>query len=137
MKIVSACLAGIECNYKGESSPCEKVIELVKEGGAIPLCPEQLGGLPTPRPAAEGRDGKVFTEEGEDVTKEFQRGAEEVLRIAEILDCEEAILKSKSPSCGSKRVYDGTFTGTLIKGRGVTAELLEENGIDVKNEKEI
>lgn len=137
MKIVSACLAGIECNYKGESRPCEKVIELVKKGKAIPLCPEQLGGLPTPRSAAEQRNGKVFTKEGKDVTEEFQKGAEEVLRIAELLDCEEAILKSKSPSCGSKRIYDGTFTGTLKKGKGITAKLLEENGIEVKNEKEL
>ncbi|MFW5902534.1 MAG: DUF523 domain-containing protein [archaeon] len=137
LKIVSACLAGIDCNYKGESSPCEKVIELVKQGKAVALCPEKLGGLPTPRPPAEQKGEKVLTDEGEDVTEEFEKGAEEVLKTAKLIKCKEAILKARSSSCGSKKIYDGTFTGTLIDGKGVTAKLLEENGIKIKNEEEI
>lgn len=137
LKIVSACLAGIDCNYKGESRPCEKIIQLVEEGKAIPLCPEKLGGLPTPRSPAEQKDDRVITDEGEDVTEEFKKGAEEVLKTAKLIKCKEAILKAKSPSCGSKRIYDGTFTGKLIEGEGITAKLLRKNGIKVKNEKEI
>jgi len=134
MKIVSACLADYKCNWKGESKPNEKVMKLVKRGEAIPVCPEQLGGLTTPRPAAEQKGDKVFTIDGKDVTQYFVRGAHEVLRIAVIYNCTEAILKSKSPSCGCRQIYDGTFTGKLIKGNGITADLLVANGIKVYTE---
>jgi len=134
MKIVSACLADIKCNYKGESKPNQRIIDLVKKGEAIPVCPEQLGGLPTPRIPAEKRGDKVFNKNGEDVTEYFVRGANEVLRIAVIYNCEEAILKSKNPSCGFGQVYDGNFTETLIRGNGITADLLIANGIKVYTE---
>jgi len=131
MIIVSACLAGIRCALDGKDRACEKVIELVREGKAIPLCPEQLGGLPTPRPAAEKRGERVYRKDGSDVTEEFRRGAEEVLRIAKLVNAEEAIMKARSPSCGSGKIYDGTFQGILIDGDGVCAKLLKENGIIV------
>lgn len=137
MKIVSACLAGINCDYKGGSRSCPKVIELVKQGKAIPVCPEQLGGLTTPRTAAEQSGDKVITKDGEDVTAQFVSGAEESLKIAKMVDCDGAILKSKSPSCGSGKVYDGTFSKTLIDGDGTFAKLLKENDIEVLTEDEI
>jgi len=135
--IVSACLADVNCRWDRESRPCEKVIDLVRKGKALPICPEQLGGLPTPRPPAEQRGKKVVIKDGKDITKEFERGAQEVLKIAKLVGCQEAILKSKSPSCGVGKVYDGTFSGTLIDGDGVLSKLLKKNGIIVKSEKDI
>jgi Uncharacterized conserved protein len=137
MKIVSACLAGVKCRYDGESQPCDKILELVRNGEAIPVCPEQLGGLPTPRAQAEQQGAKVITKDGVDVTNEFHRGAIEVLNLAKLAGCKEAILKSKSPSCGSGIVYDGTFSGILIEGDGVLARLLKGNGIKVLRDDEI
>ena len=137
MKLVSACLAGIKCRYDGEARPCQKVIDMVKRGDAIPICPEQLGGLDTPRDPAEQQGPKVFTKEGRDVTAQFERGALEVLRIAKQINCTDAILKSKSPSCGCGKVFDGTFSGKLIDGDGVTAKLLKQSGIKVITENDI
>jgi len=137
MKIVSACLAGIKCRWDREARPCQKVVELVKQGKAIPICPEQLGGLTTPRTPAEQKDNKVFTKTGEDVTTQFERGAEEALKIALLANCDEAIIKSKSPSCGSGKIYDGTFSGKLIDGDGVFAKILKKNNIKVFSEKDI
>lgn len=127
MIIVSACLAGVKCAWNGDARPCQQVIDLVKRGEAIPVCPEQLGGLTTPRPPAEQKGGRVFTRDGEDVTTEFERGARAALRIAKLAGCKEAILKSKSPSCGSGKIYDGTFSGKLIDGDGVFAKLLKKD----------
>jgi len=137
MIIVSGCLAGINCNYKGESKPNAFVIELVRKGKAIPICPEQLGGLSTPRTPAEIKEGKVFTKEGKDVTINFVNGAKEVLKIAKRGNCKLAILKAKSPSCGSGQIYDGTFTEKLISGEGMLTKELKQNGIKVFTEKEI
>jgi len=137
MKIVSACLAGIECKYNGKSNPVEEVMNLVRKGEAIPVCPEQLGGLTTPRPCCEIRNGKVFTKDGDDVTSEFKKGAEEGLKIALLAGCESAILKAKSPSCGCGKIYDGSFSGKLINGYGIFAEILQNNGIAVVNEDNI
>ena len=137
MRIVSACLAGIPCRYNGKSCLCAKVKDMVDRGEAIPVCPEQLAGLPTPRPAAENVGDRVVTIDGQDVTADFVKGAEEVLKIAATHGCREAILKSKSPSCGSGRVYDGTFSGTLVDGDGVTAGLLKSCGFKVQTEEEI
>jgi len=138
MKIVSACLAGIKCRYDGQvKPPCQEIVDLIKQGKAIPVCPEQLGGLSTPRIAAEKKGDKVFTKEGKDVTEQFNNGAQEVLKLAKLINCDEAILKSKSPSCGSGKIYDGTFTSTLVDGDGVCAKLLKQNGIKVKTEHEI
>ena len=124
MILISACLAGMNCKYSGDSNLDEKVVELLKKGDAILVCPEQLGGLPTPRVGAEVKviDGKryVFTRDGRDVTEEFERGAKEVLDLAKRINATKAILKSRSPSCGSNIIYDGTFTKTLIDGDGIT-----------------
>ena len=131
MMIVSACLAGFPCRYDGKARPCAQVVELVRAGKAIPVCPEQLGGLPTPRTSCEIRDGRVVDAEGYDRTEAFRRGARAVLRIAQTYGATEALLQSRSPSCGSGRIYDGSFTKTLTAGDGVTARLLKENGIQV------
>ncbi len=137
MKIVSACLAGINCRYDGNTKPNEKVIELVKQGKAIPVCPEQLAGLTTPRTPAEEKDGKIITKDGKDLTKEFQKGAQEALKIAKLSNCKEAILKSKSPTCGCGKVYDGSFSGNLIDRDGVFTRLLKENNIKVITEEDL
>ena len=135
--IVSMCLAGIPCNYIGEACPSPKVIDLVDQGRAIPLCPEQLGGLPTPRTPAEQLDGKVITKDGRDVTAEFKMGAQRTLLIAQQVGAEVAILKARSPSCGKGIIYDGTHSGTLIEGNGETADLLIKNGIQVLTDEEL
>ena len=131
MMIVSACLAGFPCRYDGKARPCEQVVELVRAGKAIPVCPEQLGGLPTPRTSCEIREGRVVDADGRDRTEAFERGARAVLQIAQTYGATEALLQSRSPSCGSGRIYDGSFTKTLTAGDGVTARLLKENGIQV------
>ena len=131
MMIVSACLAGFPCRYDGKARPCAQVVELVRAGKAIPVCPEQLGGLPTPRTSCEIRDGRVVDADGRDRTEAFERGARAVLQIAQTYGATEALLQSRSPSCGSGRIYDGSFTKTLTAGDGVTARLLKENGIQV------
>jgi len=137
MILVSECLLGIECNYKGSSKPNERVIELFKQYKVVPVCPEQLGGFATPREPAEQRGDKVFTNKGKDVTCQYNRGAQEVLKIAKMLGCKKAILKARSPSCGYGKIYDGTFSETLIDGDGVTAKLLKENGITVYTEEDL
>jgi uncharacterized protein YbbK (DUF523 family) len=137
MIIVSACLAGLECRYDGKSNSCEKVIEMVRNGIAIPLCPEQLGGLATPRIPAEIVDDKVITKENIDVTKQFERGAKETLKIAKLVNANTAILKQRSPSCGVSKIYDGTFSGKVISGMGKTAELLLQHGIKLISEEDM
>lgn len=134
--LVSACLAGLNCKYDGTNNSNEKIIELIKSGNAILVCPEQLGGLTTPRTPAECYGDKVITEDNRDVTAAFNRGAEEVLKLAKQLNIKKAILKERSPSCG-KTSYDGTFTHTLSNHGGVTAELLKRNGIEIITEEEI
>lgn len=129
--LVSACLAGVNCKYDGGNNGNDKIIELAKNNDVIFVCPEQLGGLPTPRIGAERLGDKVVNKKGEDVTKEFYKGAEEVSNLAKKLNIKKAILKSRSPSCGVNNIYDGTFTHTLIERDGVTAELLRKNGIEV------
>ncbi len=137
MKIVSACLAGVKCRWNGEARPCQKVIELVEQNEAVPVCPELLGGLTIPRIPAEQRNGRVFTKDGKDVTQQFERWAEEALKIAKLINCNEAIVKSKSPSCGCGKIYDGTFSGKLVYGDGVFTKLLKKNNIKVFTEDEI
>ena len=137
MKIlVSACLLGVRCRYDGKSKPHPAVERLMERHTLIPVCGEILGGLPTPRVSAERQGARVVTADGRDVTAAYRRGAEEVLRLAERDGCKAAILKERSPSCGSGRIYDGTFTGTLTDGWGVTAELLRDHGICVIGESE-
>lgn len=135
--LVSACLAGVNCKYSGGNNENSKIIELIKNGNAILVCPEQLGGLATPRTPAERMKNKVITKEGKDVTNEYGKGAEEVLKIAKKFNIRKAILKSRSPSCGKGKVYDGTFSHSLTDRDGVTAELLRKNGIEVITEEDL
>ena len=138
MKIlVSACLLGEACRYDGASRPCAHIIRLKERHTVIPICPEVMGGLPTPRPASEIQaDGRLVNILGKDVTAEYHRGAEAVLALAREHGATVAILKEKSPACGKGRVYDGSFTGTLRDGNGVCAELLLQNGFRVLGETE-
>ena len=134
--LISACLLGVACRYDGASRPLpdEALSSLRERYELIPVCPEILGGLPTPRPPAErGGDG-VHNVLGENVTAQFFRGAAETLRISAFFGCKTALLKSRSPSCGSGEVYNGFFTGTLRSGDGVTAETLKANGVAVCDE---
>ncbi|MGZ3774174.1 MAG: DUF523 domain-containing protein [Pseudobdellovibrionaceae bacterium] len=131
MKIVSACLAGVHCRYDCKSQARTEIQQMVQNGSAIPVCPEQLGGLPTPRPPAERVTEKVVTKSGQDVTAQYFFGADEALKIAKLCGATEALLKSKSPMCGSGKIYDGTFTGSLKSGDGVFTELLKKNGINI------
>lgn len=135
--IVSACLAGVFCRYNGEVEGFEPVEELVRQGKAIPFCPEIYGGLPTPRQPCEIKGDQVVDCDGVDRTEEFRRGAEEGLRLARLTGCSEAILKARSPSCGKGVIYDGTFTSTRIPGNGVFADLLIRNGITVRSEEDM
>ena len=135
--LVSACLLGCPCRYDGASKPCPAVLALAERHELVPVCPEQLGGLATPRPPAERQGGRVVTNSGTDVTAQYRRGAEETLKLCKLLDCQAALLKERSPSCGRGQVYDGTFPGTLTAGDGVTAALLEEHGIPVYGESRI
>jgi len=135
--IVSACLAGMETNYLGEAKPHPKVINLVREGKAIPVCPEQLGGLTTPRTPAERKGDGVVTKDGRDVTTQFNKGAEEAARIVELTGAELAILKARSPSCGVGCTYDGTFSGTFVDKDGVTAEVLRKMGVKLLTEEDL
>ncbi|PKL38328.1 MAG: DUF523 domain-containing protein [Spirochaetae bacterium HGW-Spirochaetae-1] len=135
--LVSACLLGVRCKYNGDSNTNRRVLEYVKDRPFIPVCPEQLGGLPIPREPAEIRGGFVVNRKGDDVTEQFMRGAEETLRIAGLTGTRCAILKNGSPSCGSTRIYDGTFTGKRIEGAGLATRLLRENGIEVMSEEDL
>lgn len=135
--LISACLLGTACRYDGASREHPLAKALSKRYDLVPVCPEQLGGLPTPRPPAERRDGRVVTRDGGDVTARYRRGAEETLRLCRGLGCEAAVLKERSPSCGSGTVYDGTFSGALVPGSGVTAELLSAHGVPVYGESRI
>jgi len=137
MKLCSACLLGVNCRYDGQSKQNKKVINLAKREPLIPICPEQLGGLPTPREPAEQKREKVITKQGLDVTDNFKQGAEQVLRLAKLFGIKEAILKQRSPSCGVGQIYDGTFSGKIISGDGVTTTLLKENGVRVSSEEDL
>lgn len=137
MKIlVSACLLGCPCRYDGRGKAHPEVEKLRERGHTlVPVCPEVMGGLPTPRPPAECQpDGRVVNREGIDVTAQYHLGAEAALNIVRKQGCELAILKERSPSCGSGEIYDGTFSGTLVPGNGVTAQLLRQAGIQVLGE---
>lgn len=132
--MVSACLAGIACRYDGRSNLRPEIAELVRRGEAVPVCPEILGGLPTPRTPSEQKDGRVVFATGEDVTREFTSGAEAALYIAEEYGCCAAVLKARSPSCGCGRIYDGSFTHTLVDGDGLFAALLRKKGFQLFTE---
>lgn len=132
---VSACLCGFNCRYDGKSKPDERMKALYESGKALPVCPELEGGLETPRTPCEIVNGRILSSDGEDRTEAYHRGSERVLEICRKHSIKKAILKQNSPSCGTTHIYDGTFSGTLIEGMGVTARLLYENGIEVTGEK--
>ncbi len=135
--LVSACLLGCPCRYDGNSKPNAQVLALRERHTLVPVCPEQLGGLPTPRPAAERKNGGVFTRAGADVTEQYVRGGAQAVYLARLFDCGCAILKARSPACGKSRIYDGTFSDTLTEGHGVAAEALLEAGIRVLTEEQL
>ncbi|NJB69411.1 uncharacterized protein YbbK (DUF523 family) [Desulfobaculum xiamenense] len=137
MVVVSACLAGCPTRYDAKGTPCDAVLDLIREGRAIPLCPEQLGGLPAPRPCCERLGDRVMNAEGEDVTDAFERGAREALRIAQLAGCRTAVLKQRSPTCGNGIIYDGTFTSKRIPGDGVFAEMCRKAGMTVMSEDDL
>lgn len=135
--LVSACLLGENCKYSGGNNKNDKVIALGEKFELIPICPECFGGLPIPRVPSEIRDGCVYSKDGIDLTAQFRYGAEQSLYIAREKNCPAAVLKERSPSCGFGEIYDGTFSGTLVKGNGITAELLSENDIAVFGESRV
>ena len=135
--LISACLMGCNTRYKGDSQATPFLTELMARYHLIPICPEQLGGLATPRDPSEIVGDRVVSIAGRDVTEQYSRGAEETLRLAKLYNCHTAILKERSPSCGHGTVYDGTFSGTLTTGDGITAALLLANGIRVVGESRI
>jgi uncharacterized protein YbbK (DUF523 family) len=132
--LISACLLGVRCRYDGAEKAVPAALALAERYELVPVCPEQLGGLPTPRPAAERQGERVVTAAGDDVTGAYRRGAEETLRLCRLLGCRRAVLKERSPSCGCGRIRDGAFTGALTDGDGVTAALLKAHGIAVAGE---
>lgn len=146
MKIVSACLCGINCKYDGSNNLHHYFLDLLIKGEVIPLCPEQLGGLPTPRAACEINGGTgldliegravAITRHGVDISGSLIKGAQETLRIAVEVNVDEVILQSRSPSCGTGVIYDGTFSHRLINGDGVTAAMLKQHGFWVQNEQD-
>ena len=135
--IVSACLLGCNCRYDGKNCYIKDIEKLADHYVLIPVCPEQMGGLSTPRIPAERVGDKVISKEGVDVTEQYRRGAQMALQIAKLNDVKCALFKSKSPSCGKGIIYDGTFTGALTEGNGVTASIFEKCGIEVFSDEQI
>lgn len=134
--LVSACLAGEHCRYDGGSNLIPAIAKLVEDGIAIPVCPEATGGLDTPRTPCELVKNRVINKDGLDCTEAFQSGALHVCRIAERLGVQKAVLKQRSPSCGCGKVYDGTFSGRLIKGDGIAAAMLKKSGLQITTEED-
>lgn len=135
--LISACLLGIPCRYDGRSVKAVDVSALREKYNLIPVCPEIYGGLPTPRTPSERQGDKTVMKDGRDVTENYLLGAKAAYDLCSELGCKKALLKEKSPSCGKGKIYDGSFTGTLTDGSGVTAEYLMARGIDVYGESEI
>lgn len=135
--LISACLLGTCCRYDGGGNRQEWAEELGRRYELVPVCPEQLGGLATPRPPAERLGNRVVTNTGSDVTDAYEKGAAEALALARFLDCQAAVLKERSPSCGRGVIYDGTFSHTQVPGDGVTAQRLLEAGIPVYGESQV
>ncbi len=135
--LISACLMGVKCRYDGKTKPLDCLEELNGRYTLIPVCPEVYGGLPTPRVPAERQGNRIITQDGRDVTENYRQGAQEALLIAQMTGCACALLKERSPSCGSGTIYDGTFTGSLCHGDGVCGALLKANGIEVLGESQV
>lgn len=134
--LISACLLGFNCKYSGGSNKLcdERIAALREKYRLIPVCPETAGGLPTPRDPSERLDGRVVSCKGADVTAQFSKGAETALILAKRFGCKKALLKEQSPSCGSGIIYDGSFTGALVPGDGLTAERLKAAGVKIYGE---
>ena len=137
--LISACLLGFNCKYSGGSNalPAETLEKLRSDYALVPVCPEVAGGLPVPREPSERQGTAVFTRSGRDVTAEYRKGAETAARLASLFGCSKALLKENSPSCGSGRIYDGSFSGVLTAGDGVSAEKLKALGIEIIGESAI
>lgn len=135
--LISACLLGVNCRYDGGSCLLPQISRLRQNYQLVPVCAEIFGGMTTPRAPSERKEGKVISIEGNDVTQNFERGAAEVLKLAQLYDCHTALLKEHSPSCGHGLIYDGSFSGTLVSGDGVTAALLSAHGIRILGESQI
>ena len=130
--LISACLVGCHCRYDGKNQSREAMVELHQTGQALVVCPEELGGLPTPRPPCEIKNSKVISINGEDKTEAYILGATEALKLAKTYSIKTAYLKSKSPMCGLGKIYDGSFTGTITPGDGVFASLLKKNDFKIE-----
>jgi len=137
MRLCSACLLGVKCRYDGSDALSKKVVKLAKREHLIPVCPEQLGGLPTPREPSERRGRKVITKSGNDVTEQFSKGAEETLKLAKLFGVKDAVFKQRSPACGCGQIYDGTFSGKIVKGDGVTTAMLRKNGVRIISDEDL
>lgn len=135
--LISACLMGVECRYDGGGQALPNLTALMARYQLIPVCPEQLGGLPTPRTPSERRGDRVVARDGTDVTGAFLRGAAQVCRIAGLYGAKLALMKARSPSCGHGEIYDGSFTGRRIPGSGVTAEALAAMGVAMYSESDL
>lgn len=134
--LASACLCGTPCRYDGRAAPHPELVRLFEQGLALPVCPEVDGGLAAPRPPFELRAGRAVDKDGRDVTEQVLAGAEQALELARRHKIRLAVLKERSPSCGSKRIYDGTFSGRVVAGQGLAAARLAEGGLTVVNEDE-
>lgn len=132
--LISACLLGVKCRYDGKSKEYPQIKLLKDKHNLIPICPEVMGGRPTPRVVTEIQNGKAIDKDGIDQTKAFINGAIKSLEIAKEYGCTVAVLKSKSPSCGFGEIYDGTFSGTLVTGNGIAAAFFKESKISILNE---
>ncbi|MEG2002387.1 MAG: DUF523 domain-containing protein [Clostridia bacterium] len=135
--LISACLLGINCRYDGGNSYFDGVEQLKLKYHLVPICPEILGGLPTPRPPCEIQSGNVISINGQNVTENYQRGAVETLKLAIMFNCQKALLKEFSPSCGLGKIHDGAFDGKLTNGAGIAADLLRQNGLKIYGESHI
>jgi len=132
--VVSSCLLGVRCNHRGSASPSSKALRLADTFRVLPVCPETVGGLPTPRAAAERREGRVVADDGTDVTDAYARGAAATVELARASGAREAVLKARSPSCGCHQIY---AAGRLVDGEGVTAEALRAAGVRVRSEEDL
>ena len=130
--VVSACLLGENCKYNGGNNLSEDVKRMIEGHIVVPVCPEMMGGLPAPRPSCEIVDGEVINTEGRSVDTEFRKGASSALELVRKLNVEAAILQPRSPSCGAGQIYDGTFSGKLIPGYGVFADMLIKEGFEIR-----
>lgn len=135
--LVSACLLGENCKYNGGNNYIPTIDALKEHFEIIPVCPEYFGGMEIPRPPSEIVGDRVLSKNGDDVTDYYNSGAEQCLYIAQEHNCPLAVLKERSPSCGCGKIYDGTFSGTVIEGNGITAQLLLDNDIQVFGESQI